>query len=30
MKKCKELSIKNLGREETICGICVKVCPVGK
>jgi epoxyqueuosine reductase QueG len=30
MKKCKELSLKNLGREETICGICVKVCPVGK
>jgi len=30
MEKCKELSLKNLGREETICGICVKVCPLGK
>lgn len=30
MKKCRELSLKNLGKNETICGICVKVCPVGK
>lgn len=30
MEKCRELSLKNLGKDETICGICVKVCPVGK
>jgi epoxyqueuosine reductase len=30
MKKCQELSLKNLGKNETICGICVKVCPVSK
>ena len=28
MKKCRKLSHKNLGKKETICGICVKVCPV--
>jgi len=30
MKKCRELSLKSLGRNVTICGICVKVCPVGR
>ncbi len=30
MKKCRELSHRNLGKNETICGICVKVCPAGK
>ncbi|MGM0365009.1 MAG: 4Fe-4S double cluster binding domain-containing protein [Actinomycetota bacterium] len=30
MEKCKKLSLKNLGKNETICGICVKTCPVGK
>jgi epoxyqueuosine reductase len=29
MNKCRELSLKNLGKNITICGICVKVCPVG-
>jgi epoxyqueuosine reductase len=28
--KCRELSLKNLGRNITICGICVKVCPMGR
>ena len=28
--KCRELSLKSLGRNATICGICVKVCPVGR
>ena len=28
MNKCRELSLKNLGKNITICGICVKVCPV--
>ncbi len=28
--KCRELSLKNLGRNITICGICVKVCPIGR
>jgi epoxyqueuosine reductase len=30
MNKCRELCLKNLGRNITICGICVKVCPVGR
>jgi len=30
MEKCRELSMKNLGRNITICGICVKVCPIGR
>jgi epoxyqueuosine reductase len=28
--KCRELSLKKLGRNITICGICVKVCPIGR
>jgi epoxyqueuosine reductase len=27
MNKCRELSLNNLGKNITICGICVKVCP---
>ncbi|MEI7615432.1 MAG: 4Fe-4S double cluster binding domain-containing protein [Actinomycetota bacterium] len=30
MEKCRELSFKNLGKNETICGICVEACPIGK
>jgi epoxyqueuosine reductase len=30
MNKCRELCLNNLGRNITICGICVKVCPVGR
>ena len=30
MNKCRELCLKNLDRNITICGICVKVCPVGR
>jgi len=29
-KKCLELSRKNIGKDESLCGICVSVCPVGK
>ncbi len=29
-KKCRELTLKNTGRNESLCGICVSVCPVGK
>jgi len=29
-EKCRELSLKNLGRNITICGICVKSCPIGR
>ena len=30
MKKCIELSMKHMMRFESICGICISVCPVGK
>lgn len=28
--KCKELTFQRLNLNETICGICVSVCPIGK
>jgi len=28
--KCRELSLKRLGRDESICGICISVCPLGQ
>lgn len=30
MKKCRELSLNFLNISETICGICMKACPVGR
>jgi epoxyqueuosine reductase len=29
MDKCRELSLKSLNKNITICGICVKACPLG-
>jgi epoxyqueuosine reductase len=29
MDKCRELSMIGLGKNATVCGICVKVCPQG-
>ncbi len=30
LQKCKELTLKNMGEEKSICGICISVCPVGR
>lgn len=27
---CRQITFRNLGREESLCGICLEVCPVGK
>jgi ferredoxin len=29
-KKCRELSKINFGKEMSICGVCISVCPIGK
>jgi epoxyqueuosine reductase QueG len=29
-EKCRELSLKNIGEQISLCGICVAACPVGK
>ena len=29
-EKCRELSLKNLNEEISLCGICVFVCPIGR
>jgi epoxyqueuosine reductase QueG len=29
-EKCKELAMKNLNIDISICGICISVCPIGK
>jgi epoxyqueuosine reductase len=29
-EKCRELSIKNINTNTSICGICVSVCPIGR
>jgi epoxyqueuosine reductase len=28
--KCRELSLKNIGKDITICGMCISVCPYGR
>jgi len=28
--KCRELSLKNIGEDTTICGMCISVCPYGR
>ena len=28
--KCRELSLKNIGEDITICGMCISVCPYGR
>jgi epoxyqueuosine reductase len=30
MAKCRELTLANTGKPETVCGICVSVCPKGR
>jgi len=30
LEKCKELTLKNMGEEQSLCGICISVCPVGR
>jgi epoxyqueuosine reductase len=27
---CRQITARNLGRDESLCGICLEVCPVGK
>jgi epoxyqueuosine reductase QueG len=27
---CRQITARNLGREESLCGICLAVCPIGK
>lgn len=29
-EKCRELSRENMKKDESICGICISVCPVGR
>jgi len=28
--KCRELSLKNIGEDITICGMCISICPYGR
>lgn len=30
LEKCKEITLKNMGEEKSICGICISVCPLGR
>lgn len=27
---CRQITARNLGRDESLCGLCLQVCPVGK
>jgi epoxyqueuosine reductase QueG len=27
---CREITARNLGRDESLCGICLEICPIGK
>jgi epoxyqueuosine reductase len=27
---CRQITARNLGRDESLCGICLQVCPFGK